>query len=138
LSPVLKNWTIVDTTTSGQINHSAAPFVALEKGEAHFHVVAQGPLFRHEFVTFYLILDKHRLLEALMYDELIPHQIVLNLDVIFQLSVFPTTVRAELTLSARIQVIRDESGSCWDVSMRFLVPMNMGDCLPLVSRCLHT
>ena len=39
------------------------------------------------------------------------------------------------TLSALIQVNKDESGSCREVSMGFLLPMKIGDCLQSWSEC---
>lgn len=38
-------------------------------------------------------------------------------------------MRAVLTASALIQVIKDLSGSCREVSIGFLLPMKIGDCL---------
>lgn len=82
LSPVLVNRTVVDTTASCIIYHSTTPLVSIGERKAHFYVMAQWPSFRHETRALVRVFHQHCLLKALVYNELVSHKVVVNLEIV--------------------------------------------------------
>jgi hypothetical protein len=82
LPSVFVDWTVIDTTGSSNVDDSATPLVAVGKSEAHLYIAAHWPSCRHELRAFIGIFDENCLLEALVYNELVLHKIVINLRVV--------------------------------------------------------
>jgi hypothetical protein len=73
------NWTVVNATIVGVVDHSAFSSVTSCKGKAHPDVLGRRPTAIHELVPFFHILDERNLLDRLVDDELIANKVVLDL-----------------------------------------------------------
>ena len=79
LTPVFIDRTVVDSTAACIIDHAAAPLITIRECETHLYVIAHWPSFRHKTRSLIGIWEQHCLLEALIYDELVSHKIVVDL-----------------------------------------------------------
>jgi hypothetical protein len=73
------DWTVVDTTVVGVIDHSTSRSAFGRKCEAHLDVSSGRSTATHEFTTFFRILNEHNLLDRLVDNELVSNKVVLNL-----------------------------------------------------------
>lgn len=82
LPSIFVDWTVIDTTGSSNVDDSTTSLVAVRKSEAHLHIAAHWSSCCHELRAFVGVFDEHCLLKALVYDELILHEIAINLRVV--------------------------------------------------------